>query len=506
MRIVRRLLFLVMLVVVAGVVFLGARSAAQQRDVSTLEQQEREVIDSMIVAPADMRVTVGATGAVASARQTALTFQSVGVVDAVLVEAGDTVQAGDVIARLESANLETALATAQVALEAQQIAFDALTAPPRPEDIAAAEAAVVSAQAAMNAAFSTGPSAQEVEIARLRSELSRNQLWQAQLQRDLTTFGGPGFDVASLLPDGSGVPQEVIDQANAALASASASQLSGANTASGLTQAEFGVQIADASAAAVAGRTPNQASMAQAQASLTSAQAALDRLNNGATELDLQIAALGVQQAQIGVEQAQLALDRTILRAPFSGVVADINLTVGEPPPASAQSLPVTLVDLSEYHIDVAVDETDVVDLQTGQQVEVRLDGVPDAVIRGDVTRIAPAPVIAGQLVTYPVRITLDAAGQPVRLGMSATATIIVDALQDVLVVPNRFIRIDRATQQAFVTIERAPGEYEEIPVTLGLRNETESQVVSGIAAGDQLVLLPRGTWDPIAAQAGPRR
>jgi HlyD family secretion protein len=105
--------------------------------------------------------------------------------------------------------------------------------------------------------------------------------------------------------------------------------------------------------------------------------------------------------------------------------------------------------------------------------------------------------VVAGQLVTYPVRVTLDAGDEPIRIGMSATATIVVNEVPDALILPNRFLRIDRATQQAFVTVERSTGVFEEVPVELGLRNETESQIVEGIEAGQRVVLLPRGTFDP---------
>ena len=79
---------------------------------------------------------------------------------------------------------------------------------------------------------------------------------------------------------------------------------------------------------------------------------------------------------------------------------------------------------------------------------------------------------------------------------MSATATIIVDELHDVLVVPNRFIRIDRTTRQAYVTIRDENGRYTEIPVELGLRNELESQITGGLQQGQSIVLLPSSNFD----------
>jgi len=106
-------------------------------------------------------------------------------------------------------------------------------------------------------------------------------------------------------------------------------------------------------------------------------------------------------------------------------------------------------------------------------------------------------PVRGGGLVTYGVRVRLDPTDQPVRIGMSATATVIVRSLQAALIVPNRFIRIDRTSGDAFVTIEGEPGIFDEVRVRLGVRNATESEVTAGVEEGVRIVVLPRGTFDP---------
>jgi HlyD family secretion protein len=155
------------------------------------------------------------------------------------------------------------------------------------------------------------------------------------------------------------------------------------------------------------------------------------------------------------------------------------------------------LSDDGALSVDLAIDETDVVKVLIGQTVNLNFDALPDAGITGHVTRIGVTPTISGQLVTYPVRVTLDPTDEPVRIGMSATATITTDALDDVLTVPNRFIRIERTTQQAYVTVQGANGRFTEIPVALGLRTELTSQITSGLEAGQVIVLLPRSSFDP---------
>jgi hypothetical protein len=110
-------------------------------------------------------------------------------------------------------------------------------------------------------------------------------------------------------------------------------------------------------------------------------------------------------------------------------------------------------------------------------------------------SRLASVPIV-GLLVFL---LIADPTLEPVRLGMNATATIKVQQLQDVFTLRNRFIRIDRATQQAYVTVQREDGLFEEIEVQLGLRNETHSQVISGLEAGQRVVLLPRGELNVFA-------
>jgi HlyD family secretion protein len=101
-----------------------------------------------------------------------------------LVQEGQYVEKDAVLARLDAEDLEMSLRNAQIGLELQQLVYDALVAPPREVDVNVAEAVVDAAQASVNAAFDTRPDAADVEIARLQTDLARNALWQAQLQRD----------------------------------------------------------------------------------------------------------------------------------------------------------------------------------------------------------------------------------------------------------------------------------------------------------------------------------
>jgi HlyD family secretion protein len=479
----RRFIRIAITVIVLSLVAVVAIQFLQYQQTSAQAADQTSIIqDEVTVAVSDLSVTVTGTGPISPLRQVPLLFEFTAPVSEILVKEGAVVQQGDILARLDTTDLDVSLVNAQIALQSQQIAYDGLIAPPREVDIEAAQAAVTVAQAQAGAA-SLGADANQVAIAEIQAEIARNQLWQAQLQRD----AGPAQvemlrdQIAELGGDPSSLP----DPGNP-----------GDNVTGQIKQAEYGVQLADVNQQGTLNQPADVAALSSANAQLVSAQEQLDRLINGPTEMQLQVAETQLQIARLALDAAQTAVNRAVLVAPFDGVVARNNLTVGEVPPADGAAM--QLIDATGYFVDVAVDETDIVKLQVGQPVSLELDALPDTIITGTVSRVALTPVRIGQLVTYTVRVTLDETTEPIRVGMTATATIVVNELLDIVTVPNRFIRIDRATQQAYVTIQRDDGAFEEIPIELGVRNETDSQIISGLEAGQKVVLLPRSSFNPI--------
>jgi RND family efflux transporter MFP subunit len=337
-------------------------------------------------------------------------------------------------------------------------------------DIAVARAALNAARAQVNSAFASAPDEVDAELARIQTELARNRLWQQQLQRDLAVDP----------PVPPGVPEHLVQ----GISEEEQWQFEAA-----LRQADYGVWIADTQYAGVLSTGPDAGSLAAGNAQVVAAEVQLDRLLNGPDEIQVQQAEIRMRQAELAVELAQANLSKALLVAPFDGVVATQRLTVGEPPPTSGA---IQLIDESTFYVDLAIDETEIAAVQVGQPVNLTLDALPEARISGHISRVAQTPTRIGQVVTYIARVTLDPTLEPIRVGMNATATIQVQQLEDVLVVRNRFVRIDRATQQAYVTIQRADGRFEEIEVELGLRNGTHSQIVSGLEPGQRVVLLPR--------------
>ncbi|MBC8100693.1 MAG: HlyD family efflux transporter periplasmic adaptor subunit [Armatimonadetes bacterium] len=487
LRAIRRILRILLTVVVLSALVIIALQVINVASVNNAPETVDEIIDETVIEPGDLAVTVSGTGAIAPAQQVALVFELASPVTEVLVQAGDVVQQGDVLARLDSTDFQAALDDAQLALDSAQLAYDALTAPPREVDLAVAEAALVAAQSSYNAASATAPTDAQLEISRLQTELARNQFWQSQLQRD-----GAGILDASLIPPDVLPPeieQALIDAINGINAQNTASA-SGA-----LESLEYGVQIADARYASTQSQGPDYGAVNSAYAGIVQAGITLDRVRNGAPIPDIQQAQFDLDSAGLTLEQAQQAVGKTLLLAPFDGVIAENNLVVGQLPPT--QQIAVLLMDTSRYQIDIPIDETDIVSVVVGQSVTLALDALPDVEITGTVTRVSVTPTTIGQLVTYLARVELDPTTEPIRVAMTTTARITTQQLTDTLLIRNRFVRIDRETQQAYITIEPSSGVYEEIPVVLGLRNDTFSQIVSGATAGQKVVLLPRSSFIP---------
>jgi len=475
----RVLRIFVIVVVLSALVSAGIFYAQYQIAQAEAQNSAVKVEDEIVVAKSDLTVTVNATGAITPQQQLPLAFDFSAPVKEILVKEGQHVKKGDVLARLDAPDLENAVANAQLALSSQQASYDALTRPARDVDIAVAEAALKAAETQAGAA-TLGADPNQVKIAQLQAELSRNQLWQAQLQRDYP----------------AAVAKQTAEQAAALGIPVTVPQTNPADTVTApITQAENGVALADIGVTGAENKPADVAALSSANAQIVAAQRQLDLLKNGPTELQLKIAQTQLQIAQLAVKQAQTALSRAVLVAPFDAIVAQNNLVVGEAPPQGAA---ISLIDSSSYYVDVAVDETDIVNVQTGQTVTLRLDALPDTKITARVTRVALTPIRAGQLVTYTVRVTLDATDAPIRVGMTTTATIVVNQLKDVIALPNRFVRIDSVTQQAYVTIQESETKFTDVPVTLGVRNETESQIISGIEVDQKVVLVPRATFNPI--------
>ena len=442
-----------------------------------------EETQTAVVERGTLRVTVTASGRIEPAAQVDLSFDLPGRVAEVAVDLGDQVAAGQVLARLDDTEAALAVRQAEAALAASQAQLALLQAGTRPEQIASAAAQLQAAQAAVAQAVAqrdqlSGGNA-EAQIAAAQAQLLAAQAdeWAAREAHDQTlqcyTVPSPGGD-EEVCP-GLGKPEE---QARYALNAAEGS-LQAAQANLDALQQSTDAQLRAAEAAVWA-----------AAAQRDSAQAQLDLLQAGSTAEDIAAAEAAVAQAEAALEIARNNQRKTVLVAPFDGIVAAVNITAGEMAPAGLPA--VSLVDLSSFRITISVDEIDISKLEIGLPAEVTVDALPDTTLSGVVERIGPAATMDQGVTSYPVIVTLDPTDAPLRAGMSATAVVMVDELTDQLLIPNWTVHIDQTTGQPFV-YRQSGDSNERVDVHLGVRYQGYSQVLDGLEEGDTLVLAREG-------------
>jgi HlyD family secretion protein len=476
----------VVVAAVVGVAVWRSRAAAQP------EAEAR----SALVERGTMLVAVSASGSVEPQDRVSLAFEAPGQVAEVPVEVGDGVEAGDVLARLDSERLALQVQQAQARLASAEAQLAQLKAGPRAEEVEASEAnlravqAQVSATAASRDQLEGGASDAQIAAAEadLASAITQQKI--AEDTHDLTMkCVGISFPAGKVitLPGGEVITltepfEETFCPALGVPEEQARYRLEAADEELEAAQARFDELLAGADADQV---RASRANVSAAAAQRDAAQAQLDLLLAGATDEQIAAAEAQVAQARAALEQAELSLELATLRAPFDGVVAEVNVTAGEM--ASAGLPAITLVDTSRFRITVSVDEMDVGRLAEGQVAQVTLDAFPDIAITSTVERIAPAATFEGGVVYYDVLIRLAPTGAPIRADMTANATIVVEELTDVLKVPTWVVRVDRSTGQTYVH-RQVGGDVERVDVTVGVRHEGVAQVLEGLSEGDEVV------------------
>lgn len=220
-----------------------------------------------------------------------------------------------------------------------------------------------------------------------------------------------------------------------------------------------------------------------------------ERVDRADSEARAARAAQQAAAAQAAVSRRQLDvidanLERTLVRAPFAGVVAEVNGEVGEfvtPSPVGIPTPPaVDLIDDAAPYVTAPIDEIDAAAVRTGLPVRITLDAFGDRAFAGRVRRIAPYVLDREkQARTVDVEVEFAEAVQDAALlaGYSADVEILLEQRDGVVRVPTEAVRDD-------TVLVRAPdGTLAERTITAGLRNWRFVEVARGLEPGDVVVL-----------------
>jgi HlyD family secretion protein len=200
--------------------------------------------------------------------------------------------------------------------------------------------------------------------------------------------------------------------------------------------------------------------------------------------------AADVKRAQAQIRVTLAGLERTTLSAPFAGIVARVTGEIGEfttPSPPGIPTPPaVDLIDDTCLYVSAPMDEVDAPRLKAGQPARITLDALPGQTFPGTVRRIAPyVTEVEKQARTVDVEVDFDAPPQAALLvGYSADVEAIIESRDNVLRIPTQAIQ-----QDGTVLVLAKDGKLEARPLKTGLANWAFTEIVSGLNAGDRVLL-----------------
>ena len=228
--------------------------------------------------------------------------------------------------------------------------------------------------------------------------------------------------------------------------------------------------------------------------------------NAQAQQASCAAASADVKRAQAQLEVTQANLNRTMLNAPFSGVIAQVTGELGEYTTPSPPGIPtppaIDLIDDSCLYVSAPMDEIDAPKLGIGQKARITIDALVNQTFSGSVRRIAPyVTEIEKQARTVEVEVNFIENTQRVLLvGYSADVEVITDQHEQVLRIPTQAIR-----QRNKVWVLNQQDRLEERVLEIGLSNWVYTEVTSGLQEGDQVLIASDLETIPPSIQVKPK-
>lgn len=203
---------------------------------------------------------------------------------------------------------------------------------------------------------------------------------------------------------------------------------------------------------------------------------------------DYEIARAQVAQVTANLDYAKIQLDYTKIIAPINGVVASVSTQEGETVAAMfAAPTFLTIIDLKRLEIRAYVDETDISKVTEGQKAEFTVDTYPSITFEGIVKAIYPKAEIIDNVVNYVVIIDIaDRKGKILRPEMTTTVNILNESLEGAIAIPNKALTHKNGEDFVFVLKD---GKPEERKVIAGVKNKSLTQIISGLAENETIIL-----------------
>ena len=397
----------------------------------------------------NLTATIGATGSVRAVQSAILAWGTSGTVEEVKAEVGDRVSAEQTLATLELSSLPQNVILAQVDLEDAENALD-LDLAEKAKTLAEAQNAVEEAERDLYNISHPGKQV-DIDHAFANMVLAKDKLDTAR--EDYEPYANK--------------PQNNLTRANYLLRFTEAQK-----------EYDSAVRIYNSFTG-----TANATDISIAEGQLALAQGQLDIAQR---DYDNAVAGLpNSTEAQVAAAEAAVKLSR--IDAPFDGVVTDAFPLAGDQVTTGLTAF--QLDDLSTLLVDVQVSEVDINRVQVGQDAVITFDAAPDKEYQGKVTGVALAGTIDSGVVNFRVTVELTDPDEFVHPAMTAAVNIVVTQLEDVLLIPNRAVRVLDGKRVVYVLRE---GQLVPVEVQIGASSETNSELLGGdLTETDTIVLNP---------------
>lgn len=210
----------------------------------------------------------------------------------------------------------------------------------------------------------------------------------------------------------------------------------------------------------------------------------LEKVKAGPDELTMRAKKIAIQQKEEALLTAQQNLVDCSVYAPFSGVIAQVNVKKGD---AVSSGTALASIITKQKVAEVSLNEVDASRVKKGQKATLIFDAIDGLSITGNVIEIDSLGTVSQGVVTYNVKISLDTQDERVKTGMSVSASIVVDIKQDVIIAPNSAIKTQNDTN--YVEIMNASSTIPvQQEVVIGIADESFTEIISGLSVGEKVV------------------
>ncbi|EFK96759.1 efflux transporter, RND family, MFP subunit, partial [sediment metagenome] len=209
----------------------------------------------------------------------------------------------------------------------------------------------------------------------------------------------------------------------------------------------------------------------------------LQDIINGSNSLSVRSKKISIQQKKNQLNEAQKALNDYYVYAPFDGILSELNVSVGEKVSTSTN---IGILISEQNSTQIEFNEIDFIKIKKGQKAIITFDALEDITLEGYVSDLDITGTVSSGVVTYNVEIIFDGENEEVKNGMNLSVEIITDSNEQTIVVPNSTLSISK--NKTFVSILEN-GIVKQIEVETGVKNDTQTEIISGLSVGDELII-----------------